>query len=206
MKFTKMFGFLGVAWMVASMVFVSAAPASTLTNPKGTVYGGASAIGAISNFEGVALDGTIKVTCLKSWIEGSVSNAGGKDFNGETTTAAIQLNTLTIEECGSSTVTVVNKGSLEVHGLGNGNGTLTSTNAEFTVLTHNVLGTVHCIYWTNATDFGTLTGSANTEAFTATIDIGSVPIPRKSTDFGCGSTSELTATYKVETPMTLYVD
>jgi len=229
MKYAKMLGLLAVAAM-ALMAFASSASATTGTkhiiNANKETETVPVAVGDTihaTNVGEAILDGTVNIKCKKSTVSGTVSNAGSA-----TETLSGNISTLTFEECGANTVTVLNKGSLSVHthwkvvidkpGTGeeqktepeccepaDGNGTLTSTGAEVTVLTHNILGTVHCEYVTNETDVGTVDGSNNTGK-TATLTVDSTPIPRRSTDFGCGSTSEWTAEYTVSTPDYLAID
>jgi len=203
MRYAKQLGLIAIA-IVGSMVFAATASAAT----KGTDSAGGSTVEVLdtihaSSSADTELDGTINVTCKKSTIGGVVTNSG----SGITITT-VAVETLTLEECGSNTVAVVRKGTLDVETDGaqsDGNGEFRSYNAEITVLTHNILGTVHCIYVTNGTDIGKLDGSNNTGG-TATLTVDSVPIPRTSTDFGCGSTSELTAEYTVSTPDYLAID
>jgi len=205
MKYAKMLGLLAVA-AAALMAFAGSASATTLTitNPPGTKVVAPAHTPIVAHAVGeTILDGTVNIKCKKSLVEGETENEGSSS-----TTVKGPLSKLTFEECGANTVTVVNKGSLEIHtdsATADGNGTLTSTGAEVTVLTHNILGTVHCIYITNETDVGTLDGSTKTGG-TATLTVDSVPIPRASTDFGCGSTSEWTAHYTITSPDWLDVD
>jgi len=202
MKYAKMLGLLAVA-AAALMAFAATASATTGTDSAG---GSPVEVGDTihaTNVGEAVLDGTVNIKCKKSTVIGTVGSAGSA-----TTTLSGNISTLTFEECGANTVTVLNKGSLEAHTFGataDGNGTLTSTGAEVTVLTHNILGTVHCEYVTSETDVGKLDGSNNTGG-KATLTVDSVPIPRRSTDFGCGSTSEWTAEYTVATPAYLAID
>ena len=200
MRHAKMLGLLTVA-AAALMAFAATASATTGTDSAGGSLVEVGDTIHATNVGNTVLDGTINVTCKKSTVKDKT------DGNHEATLEGT-VETLTFEECGANTVTVVNKGTLAIHTFGasaDGNGTLTSSGAEVTVQTHNILGTVHCIYVTSATDVGKLDGS-NSTGGTATITVDSVPIPRKSTDFGCGSTSEWTAEYTVSTPDYLAID
>lgn len=104
MKNMKMLGLLAVA--VAAMSSVAGtASATELTSPKGTkvVVGTkmkAEAVGPIS------LTGTITITCQKASGEGELTNAGGpgKPVEG----VPVFTN---ISECGSSTITTLQKGT-----------------------------------------------------------------------------------------------
>jgi hypothetical protein len=182
-----------LATMVALLgVGATTAPAASIITTGGSVY-----IETIkAEAEGsIALSGSITVTCGKSTFEGPVESHGTE------VPVEVTLSSLTLSECGSHTVTVIKPGVLELHETSEGDGTLTSTGAELTVLMHSVLlGTVHCIYTTKNTDIGDVTGGAP-----ATLDIGSAPISRTTTDFACGSHSTLEGSYKVTTPATLEV-
>jgi hypothetical protein len=171
-----------------------------LTSPEGTQVPAGTAIRAES--EGTtSLTGSLTVTCQESTIEGEITNAGGA-----TSTVGGSISSLTFGECGEDTVTAVGLGSLELHSLGEDTGTLTSTGTEITVLTHRpFVGTVHCIYKTNETDLGTLTGSSTTGA-TATLDIGPVSIPRVTTSFGCGTHSTWEGSYSISGSDRMLID
>jgi hypothetical protein len=175
-------------------------PGTTLTSPAGTTLGAGAKIKAES--EGaIEFAGTVTFNCQKSALEGEVSSAGGKEA-----TVTGSLSSLSFSECGNHTVSVLKPGSLEIHSLGSGKGTLTSTGAEITVLTHGVfLGTRHCIYTTNKTDIGTITGSSVTGA-TAALDIGPAQTPQVATDATCGENAEWGGSYKVTSPDYLDVD
>jgi hypothetical protein len=194
MKYAKMLGLLAVA-AAALMAFAGSASATTLTDGSGGTLGVGTVIEA-GNVGEAILDGTVNIKCKKSTVKGEVTNAGGASA-----TVSGSVSPLTFSECGANTVTVSKGGTLEIHGQAGNKGTLTSSGAEVTVLTHNILGTVHCIYTTEATDLGTVEGGTG-----ATLKIDSVPINRASTDFGCGSTSEWTAHYTVSKPATLNID
>jgi uncharacterized protein with beta-barrel porin domain len=231
MRYAKIFGLLAIA-AAALMAFAGVASATTGTDSAG---GSPVEVNDVIHSELVGeavLDGTINVKCKKSTVNGKVTNAGSatETLKGEIfpKSEAEPNGGLTFEECGANTVSVAKPGTLEIHThwkvvidkpgtkeeqktepecceAVSGRGTLTSSGAEVTILTHNILGTVHCIYVTNETDVGTLDGSKNTGG-KATLTVDSVPIPRAATDFGCGSTSEWTAEYTVITPAYLDID
>jgi hypothetical protein len=202
MKYAKMLGLLAVA-AAAMMAFAGSASATTLTGSGGTTLGVGTKIHAVN--EGtVTLDGGVVITCTESTVEGEVTVAGDA-----THTAKGTNTTLTFGGC-NHTVTVLTPGTLEVHTEGataNNNGTLTSSGAKITVITHSfILGTAHCIYETNNTDIGRVTGSGTTHS-TATLDIDSAAIPIVNTDEICGfGTAEWTGSYSVTTPDYLDVD
>jgi hypothetical protein len=199
MRYLRMLGLVGLV-VGAMLGLAGGASATELTSPAGTKLEAESELKAES--EGaVEFAGSINFSCQKSAIEGKISNAGGKE-----TTVSASLSKLSLTECGNHTVTVLNPGSLELHDSGNGNGTLTSTGAEITLLTHSVfLGTIHCVYVIEATDLGTLTGSSTTGA-TATLDIGGISLERISTDVDCGSHSTFGGSYQFTSPDFLDVD
>lgn len=184
--------------LVAAALWSCAATASATvpTTAEGEIYTGAVKAEAEGS---IALTGSITVTCGKSTIEGAIeSHSSEAPAEGE-------VSSLTFSECGNHTVTVIDAGTLEVEATSEGDGTLTSTGAEITVLLHSAfLGTMHCIYVTEETEIGTLTGS-NTSEEAATVDIESAPLPQSATDLGCGSESLLEGGYEVMTPATLAV-
>lgn len=198
MKYLKMFGLAALAAALMAFVVAGTASATTLTNGTGTMKTGEA---IESEAEGTT---TLHppfgdITCEKSTVAGSISNAGGS-----TETVSGGISSLTFTGC-NATVTVVQKGSLEIHtktASADNNGTLTSTGAEVTV---EFIGT-HCIFKTNGTDIGTLTGSATTKG-AATLDIEAT-IPRTGGRSGafCGTTAQWTGSYKVTKPSTLNVD
>lgn len=106
--------------------------------------------------------------------------------------------------CTVGVVAVPAKGTVEIHTEGantNNNGTLTSTGTELTVEASGL----HCIFATNATDLGTITGSANTGG-EATIDLNAA-IPRTGGRSGafCGANGTFTGSYKISEPNPLNV-
>jgi hypothetical protein len=148
----------------------------------------------------------VAVECSKATIEGEVTEPGSA-----TATVSGPITGLTFEVCGNNTVTVLKAGSFEIHtdteNKVDGNGVLTSTGAEITVLNHTILGTVHCIYLTNETFIGTIIGSKNKMAETATIEMGSASLTRKSTDVACNNSNPLwTGNYEITEPDYLNVD
>jgi hypothetical protein len=200
MKYIKMLGLAAVA-AAALMAFVGASTASAtqLTGAGGAVLGVGTEIKA-ENEGKVVLDPPFgAIECSKSSVAGKVTNAGSSS-----TTVSGGIETLTFTEC-NATVTVLKKGTLEIHTQGasnNNNGTLTSNGAEVTV---QFVGT-HCIFTTSNTDLGTVTGSGNTKS-NATLDI-SATIPRTGGSSGifCGSTAAWTGAYKVTAPNPLFID
>jgi hypothetical protein len=82
---------------------------------------------------------------------------------------------------------------------GTHNGTVSSTGTEATINCNSIFGPVHCIYQTNATDLGTLTGGN-----TAKLDMNA-NIPRLKTDPLCAEKAVWHAEYEVTAPKPLYV-
>lgn len=196
MKYVKMLGLAAIA-AAALMAFAGPASATILTNGAGAQLGVGTVIHG--NAEGtVTLHPPIgDIECGTSTVGGTIGNAGSAS-----TTVSGNLSTLTFGNC-NATVTVLKKGSLEVHtktASADGNGTLTSNGAEVTV----VFAGFHCIFTTSNTDIGTVTGS-KTKA--ATLDIEAT-IPRTGGSSGvfCGSTAQWTGSYAVSSPATLYID
>jgi hypothetical protein len=98
-------------------------------------------------------------------------------------------------------VAVEAAGSIEIHAVADGEGTVTSTGAKISISTP--VGT--CVFTASATDIGTLADSDVTEG-NATLDSDFVAIPRTGGSSSCGPNAVLTGSYKVTTPSTLYID
>ena len=162
-----------------------------LTSPLGTTY--TSTIKAGS--EGaISLDGKFgTVTCQKSALEAKVESHGSIAAGGK-------LSAWSLAEC-SRPVTVEATGSIEIHSVGGGEGTVTSTGAKVSIST---LGGT-CAFTTSSTDLGTLLGT-NITGGNATLDSDFVAIPWTSGSSSCGPNAVLTGSYGVTTPSTLYVD
>ena len=206
MKYAKVLGLLAVA-AAALMAFAGVASATYLTSPSGVTY--TSTIKAEVELGHAILHSenaptAFTVECNIGAVEGTVSAHGLP----ESTTASGAISSLSFSGCTNGATVIVNKpGSLEVHtdtaGKVDGNGTLTSSGAEITI--HVPVLNIKCIYTTNGTDVGTLTGSKVTGA-TATLDINSATIPRTGGSAFCGTGGFWTGNYKVTTPDYLDVD
>ncbi|MGN6664074.1 MAG: hypothetical protein ACTHK6_07735 [Solirubrobacterales bacterium] len=135
-------------------------------------------------------------------IQALVENAGSST---ETATATITVGGLVFVNCGGDTVTPLATGILEFHTdtvNNDGNGMITSIGMRITVI-H--LG-VHCIYETNSTTFGTVTGSTNTHG-KATVDMkGTLPRVGGTGGAFCGSSAPLTGSLTITTPQTFVVN
>ncbi|HEX5525562.1 MAG TPA: hypothetical protein VFX44_00015 [Solirubrobacterales bacterium] len=215
MKYLKILGLAAIA-AAALMAFAGSASATTLTCtepagtkvtcPKGTLIESSSEGHAVLDNEALG-----NVEC-NSKVAGKTSNAGSS-----TETVSGNIETLTFENCTSAVVVVLAKGTLEIHTeytkeadghetqktASTNNGTLTSTGAEVTVEKFGF----HCIFKTNGTDLGTVTGSSNKGGATATLDI-SARIPRTGGRSGifCGESSPWTGSYIVNKPDWMDVD
>jgi hypothetical protein len=136
------------------------------------------------------------ISCEESHFGGKTTNDGATG-----TSVNIGLESLTWSKCNGTTA-VLEKGTLSITWSSGNNGTLSSTGTK---LTTELFGT-HCIFSTNNTSLGTITGSATTKG-NATLDIEAT-IPRTSGTSGvfCGSTAQWTGAYKFTSPGTLNID
>lgn len=190
MECMKMLGLLAVA-TVSLMAFAGTASA-TLTESAGDITDVNEPIHASSS-GAIAFDGSVTISCQKSTVGGEISSAGGTSG---------PINTMSFTECGSTTIEVKNGGSFSIESIGGGKGTLKWTGTELTILTHSFfLGTWHCMYSTNNTHVGTVTGGSP-----ATHSIGSAPLPITLTDSLCGEDMELTGSYTFTQPIPLLID
>lgn len=190
MKTLKM---LALACGAAAIMAIFAAPASAtvLTSPQGTTY--TNTIEATST--------NLKWHGAFVTVECSHSKWAGKvETHGAAVTVKSTLSSLSFTGCNYA-YTVVTPGSLEIHtdtAVADGNGTVTWSGAVIEVATS--VGT--CVFTTNGTHIGTLTGSDSTNAV---IDINA-KIPRTGGNFLCGSSATLTGSYAITTPSSLAVD
>lgn len=199
---------LGIALLAAAALtsLASSASATTLTSPPGTTLGAGTKLTA--SLEGSLLtEGLINLTCPTSHMEGEVEGAGGASE-----TVRVPLTALAFGGCDPLTVHILDPGTLEIHtrtGSADGDGLVTWSGAEITTLHHGkFIGTVHCLYSSEATQVGTLTGSSG-ESKTAAFDIEAFELPLTGTEPPgfCGSGAlRLSGSYKFETPDYLDVD
>jgi len=209
MKYVKMLGLAAVA-AAALMAFVGASTASATVlcktpgtgSPTGTTCPEGWAYGANTTIHAVATGPTIledegkafTVECKKSTLHATTTNEGNA-----TETPVAHVLSLLFEECDSE-VKVLANGSLEVHWIeGTHNGTLTSTGAEVTITKSTIFGKVHCIFKTNNTSVGDITGG-NPAIFHST-----AKIPKLTTSALCPEPAIWTATYEITEPTPLYV-
>ncbi len=213
MKYVKMLGLAAVA-AAALMAFVGASSASATVLckteitasgncPTGWAVPTTEEIHAVSETEKPTLTSTFKtITCDESTVGGKATTEGSA-----TTTASGPVEALTFTTNCTCTVAVIQRGTLEIHAIGDtGNGTLTSNGATVTVQCSSIFGPVHCLYVTENDHMGTLTGSKTTGG-TATMDITTEVKRETTTKEGtlCDEEAIWHAKYKVTTPDTLNI-
>jgi len=207
MKFLKVLGLAAVA-AAALMAFVGAQTASATvlckvqgtgattgtTCPEGEAYSSGQEIHAVLD---PGTKATLKtefktIECTESTVKGSTSAEVEETLSGPE-------GTLTFGGC-NCTVTVLKAGTVSITWIsGTHNATLKSNGSESTVSCSTIFGTVHCIYVTENTDLGTLTGGNP-----ATLD-ANAEIPRLATSALCSAKALWEAKYEVTTPKPLYV-
>lgn len=188
MKYLKILTVAAVA-AAALMAFVGSASATVVEFENGkTAAVGTTLTSMLKEGEAILKSSFIgEVKCKNSTVEGEVTNAGGA-----TETVKGKITNLTFGECNAK-VEVLKNGTLEIHATGEGNGTLTSNGTEVTT----ELSGIHCIFTTNNTNVGTVTGAMGTamQVFTAK----SAAIPRTGGRSGafCGTSASWNATYEI---------
>jgi hypothetical protein len=198
MRNLKMLGLAAIAaGALTAIAGVGSAAATELTCEPGVMCPAGTEMHGQSEGH-VVLDSPIGEIKCNVALEGKTSNTGGPS---ETVFGTGLVSTITNCTDGA-VIQVLQKGTVEVHTDPNdpsgasGNGTLTSTGTRVTV---ELFG-AHCIFETNATDAGTITGSTATKG-KATIDL-SVRVPRVGGRSGalCGSTAPATGSGVIESP------
>lgn len=185
----KILGLLAVA-AAALMAFAGSAAADTATSPVGTTFSG----NIVATSTNAALSGTVNITCKHSAIDGDItSQSAGNPVAGH-------VDNLSFTEC-NYTVEVRKAGTLSLQVTGTNTATLTSNGVEVTVVTHGLFGTVHCIYTTENTVIGTVTGGT-APTFHAT----SPSLPQVATDIFCGDHATWSGDYKITSPHELHLD
>ena len=187
MKCIKSLGLLAAA-AAALMALAGTASATSLTSSSGTTPAIAATAGATS------FDGAFStVTCQKSEISGSITGHGAG------VTASGPISTMHFKEC-NFPWTIEITGTWAIHpATPTGNGRVTFTGLKISI--HTSVGT--CVFTTNSTEIGTLTGSNNTGG-KATIDLTG-KIPRTGGNFLCGSSATWTGSYTINSPASLEV-
>lgn len=210
MKYRNMLGLAALATALMALGTAGSASATELTCGP-SMCAQVTTIHAESEGKVIIHSPIGDIECNKT-MEGHTLNTGSA-----TETVQFAITTLTFTNCNpGDTVTVLAAGSLVIHTEyttevdgsqvqktnSTNNGTVTSTGMRITVI-H--LG-VHCIFETNVTDIGVLTGSANTGGH-ATLDT-SGNLPRVGGEGGafCGSSSPWTGSDTVRLPSVLNVD
>src|SRR6478752_4736471 len=214
MKHVRIVG-LAVVAAAALMALVGASTASATVlcktipagSPTGTTCPAGWALQAGDKIHATlttGTDGTLttnetfkpNITCKKTTIEVEITAEGSA-----TATARGNVTALTIEECGENEVKTLTKGSVEIHWIeGTHNGTLTGTGTEITTVTPSIFGNIHCIYTTNATDLGTVTGGEP-----AILTANSQALGKLVTSSLCPPAPTWDANYKVTNHFKLYV-
>jgi hypothetical protein len=206
MQYVKMLGLVAAVAMALMAFGVGTASATTLTSPTGTVYKG-EIVASVDHSVLLVEEGFGTVTCTTGVVKGK------PNAQSDTTTVTGSISTLTFgeprlggteeeSECEGqlATINVLKRGSLEIHVIGTGpNGTLTSSGAEVTVTKFGI----HCIYSTNNTDLGTLTGSTTTKG-QATMDINA-KLNRVATSPFCAEHATWEGAYVVTAPSFLNI-
>jgi hypothetical protein len=195
-KYIKMLGLAAVvAAVLMALVGMGTASATKLYSGGGPL-GSGTTLHAVLEASTVVQAGFGNIACHGSTIHVGTTNEGGA-----TETVLGPISTLTFEACTGNTVTVLSKGALEIHHIpGTTNGTVTSSDSEWTLISHS--SGVHCIYKTEGTDLGVLTGNTSGPA---TLDVEAT-IVRVPTSFLCASSAKMTAKYDVTSPSPLWVE
>ncbi|HEX5526108.1 MAG TPA: hypothetical protein VFX44_02785 [Solirubrobacterales bacterium] len=204
MKHLKKLGLAAfAAGALGAFAAAGTASATELTCSAGVMCAAPTAIHAAS--EGHAtLDSPIGNIQCESTISGE-ANTGSS-----TTTVVINNSAFALFNCTEGlTEHTLAPGVLEIHtdpansGTSTGNGIVTSTGTEMTVEFRGF----HCVFRTNNTEIGTVTGSVNRGGSTATLDInGRIPAVGGRSGIFCGSTSPWTGSSAITTPMYLDID
>lgn len=188
MNYIKMLGLTALA-ALGLMACAATASATAITSPSGTTY--TSSIILESGH----------ITIKGSWIDITCSGGSSISLNvekhGAGVTAGGKVNSWTFATCGPYSIVVKKSGSWEFHTLSGGSGTMTSSGAEFLLIT----SVGECVLTTNGTDMGSLSAGSP-----ATLNVASAKIPRTGGNFLCGSSATMNASYTVTTPSSLYVD
>ena|SRR5215469_9890453 len=196
MKYLKIFGLMMLAAAaLMSIIGAGGASATELTCEPGVMCPAETILHGASEGHVILHPPIGSIEC-EGTLEGKTSNTGGPSE-----TVSGMRTSFTVNNC-NATVEILRIGTTEVHTDPNdptgasGNGTVTSTGTEGTV---EFLG-FHCIFTTNNTDLGTLTGSSTTGS-TATFDVsGTIPRTGGRSGAFCGSSAEITGSGKVDTP------
>lgn len=195
MKLGKFFGLIVLSVALLSVTMMGVASATTLTGSGGTTLGVGTTFSAEAEGATTLHPPFGDIECEKSSLSSEMTNAGGSS-----STPTWLVIVYSTGPC-PGTVHILKFGILEIHSA-NPNGRITWTNLEMTVESFGF----HCIFKTNGTEVGTLTGSATTGG-NATLDL-SATIPRTGGRSGafCGSTAQWTGSLKFTSPSVINVD
>jgi hypothetical protein len=219
MKYVKMLG-LAAAAITALMAFVGGSTASATVLCKTTVLGSPTGTtcpagwamvkgeklhailesGASATLTGEP--GTEKImVCAESTVEGEVTTEGSATETAKATVTVFTLSKCTSPALGGTacTYTMLKGGTLEAHWTSNHDGRLTSNGTEVTTSCNSIFGAIHCIFTTNNTNIGTISGSATTGK-TATLKTFEVPLNQVATSALCPEAAGWDAEYEVTTP------
>jgi len=201
MNSLKMLGLAAVAAVALMALVGSTASATVLCKAaEGETCATGSAYPEKTTIEAKLVAGTkAKLVTTFKTIECSKSSVKGETSAEEAEPLTGPEGTLTFEECNCE-VKVLKVGKLStVHIAGTNNGTLSSTGNESTVTCSTIFGSVHCIYATENTDVGTLTGGNPAKLKAEAV------IPRLTTNGLCSEQSEWSAEYEVTAPKPLFI-
>lgn len=193
MKYLKILGLAAIA-AAALMAFAGSASATVLTSPAGTKLPAGTVVHAEAESIVKLAAGFGNIECEESTISGKTGQAEAPEITGA-------IETLTFGKC-NCTVAVLKTGSLGISVSTSPNGSVKGTGSEVTTSCFGL----HCIWTTNGTSLGTLTGSPNATT-DATFDI-SAQIPRSGGTGGafCGKEGTWSGSYKITQPTPLIVD
>ncbi|HEY6730859.1 MAG TPA: hypothetical protein VI039_07535 [Solirubrobacterales bacterium] len=178
MKYLKLLALSG-AMMATMLSLAGNASATSVVSPVTGIKG--------ESEEAVTLYGSTNVSCASSSFSMNIENSGPG------VTASGKLTSLAFSECSGGDVTVQTRGSLEIHALGSGDGTVTWSNGRILVLHTTPFGiNVECDYGSSGTHLGTI----DTNVFgTATLDWNITALPVVEGNFLCGSSVEWIGSY-----------
>ncbi|MGN6215469.1 MAG: hypothetical protein ACTHN7_00705 [Solirubrobacterales bacterium] len=195
MKYLRAFALAALAAAMMALAYTSTASATVIDGSGGVLKPGTE---STAESEGkVVFDAPFGNIECKETVAGTTTNEGSS-----TETVKGTYSEMSFTSCNSgNTVKTLHPGSAEVHTAGiesNNDGILTTTGVEVEVV-H--LG-VQCIYSTNQTEIGLVTGSATTGG-DSEIDIKAT-IPRTGGSGGafCGSSAPMTGKVIVTSPST----
>ena len=191
MKLGKLLRLIGLAAALMSLTAAGTASATTLTGPGGTTLEAGTEYEMESEGSMTLHPPIGELSCEKVWWKFDQLNASGA-------TIVQFLITKKTWNC-LFTFHTLKAGGVTVHHVtGNNRATVAMSGSEWTVV---YLG-FHCIFGTNNTKIGTLTGGEN-----ATLDIeASIPRIGGSSGVFCGSTAEWTGSFEITSPSVLNID